>query len=114
MIEEVRVDLRDPKIGIMDARIVLKRFQNVLQLEHALPECIEELSGHASSVSAGTRIVHPVRGPGLVTMVVDDDPRDHPVHVLFDSGEEHHYTKQSACKLEVRAPSEQPTAAGAL
>jgi serine/threonine protein kinase len=54
--------------------------------------------GPSADMTVGTRIVHPVHGPGAVVKFDSKDPRGRPIHVLFDSGEIHHYTLESASK----------------
>ncbi len=46
--------------------------------------------------AVGTQVVHPLRGGGRVVKIDMDDPRDRPVHVVFDTGEVHHYSLGSA------------------
>ena len=50
---------------------------------------------------AGNHIVHPTRGHGVIVAVIAQDQRGKPYHIRFDSGEEHHYSFESAAKLRV-------------
>jgi serine/threonine protein kinase len=51
----------------------------------------------------GARLLHPVRGLGLLEQVDLDDPRGKPYWVKFDSGESHHYSASSVTKMKVVA-----------
>jgi hypothetical protein len=47
----------------------------------------------------GTRVVHPQRGPGVVSAIIEDDVK--PYYIDFDNGEAHHYSKTSARKFRL-------------
>ncbi len=44
LIDEVRVDLRDPKIGMLDPQIELYGYETMAQLERALPAHLDDLA----------------------------------------------------------------------
>ena len=52
LIDDVRADLRDPKIGILDPKIELHAFATMAQLERALPALLDTLAkGTGSAVT---------------------------------------------------------------
>jgi hypothetical protein len=50
----------------------------------------------------GMRIIHPVRGFGVLISIDRQDVRDKAYTVQFDDGQIHHYSQSSAAKLKVR------------
>ena len=65
------------------------------------------VSGRGSSTTrlehqlrVGLQVAHPVRGIGKIVDIDWDDDRDKPYVVLFDGGETHHYSEESATKLK--------------
>jgi hypothetical protein len=44
LIEEVRVDLRDPKIGMLNPQIKLYAYETMAELERALPAHLDDLA----------------------------------------------------------------------
>lgn len=50
-------------------------------------------------LTVGTRVSHPLRGPGVVSAIVEDDVK--PYYIDFDNGEAHHYSKVSARKFRL-------------
>jgi hypothetical protein len=44
LIDEVRADLRDPKIGMLDPQIELHGYETVAELERALPAHLDALA----------------------------------------------------------------------
>ena len=44
LIDEVRADLRDPKIGMLDPQIELYGYETMAQLERALPAHLDDLA----------------------------------------------------------------------
>ena len=48
------------------------------------------------------RIIHPVRGFGVLISIDRQDVRDKAYTVQFDDGQIHHYSQSSAAKLKVR------------
>jgi hypothetical protein len=52
LIDDVRADLRDPKIGILDPKIELYAFATLAELEGALPALLDALAkGMGSAVA---------------------------------------------------------------
>jgi hypothetical protein len=49
----------------------------------------------------GTRVMHPKRGLGTVGAPDSTNKRDKQILVIFDSGEKHRYSDESAKKLRV-------------
>jgi hypothetical protein len=60
----------------------------------------------------GTRVVHPLRGPGYVSQIDYTDSRNRPFVVDYDNGECHHYTAESVMKLAVQKDAPVPDAEG--
>ncbi len=52
LIDDVRADLRDPKIGILDPKIELYAFATMAELERALPALLDTLAKGTSSAAA--------------------------------------------------------------
>ena len=68
-------------------------------------EQVEEQSTPKADLVIFTRVVHPALGGGRVVKVDSKDPRGRPVHVMFDKGEFHQYTLESAvAKLNLLRP----------
>ena len=68
--------------------------------------------------TVGSRIVHPLRGPGVVVEVDSDDPRGRPYRIKFDNGQFHQYssfqlssknTLKRAAGTVVKAVKQNPT-----
>ena len=53
--------------------------------------------------SDGLRVVHPLRGPGVIYKIDWDDPRGKPCIVHYDNKERHHYNQHSLRKLHLEA-----------
>ena len=45
------------------------------------------------------RVHHPVHGDGVVAKILPHDKRNKPYNIVFDNGESHHYSMQSAAKF---------------
>jgi hypothetical protein len=52
----------------------------------------------SATLACGARVNHPLRGEGSIWKLDWDDPRGHTVQVLYDTGEIHHYTSESALR----------------
>ncbi len=124
LIKESSADLA--QLGVGDPRIELRAFDTVFQFaDSALTEVLVEICGdncepvpagllaelpRAGSMldpglrvqwAVGTRVAHPLRGHGRVVKIDWYDPQDRPIHVVFGTGELHHYSLLSAAaKLE--------------
>jgi hypothetical protein len=125
LIAETMADLT--QLGVRDPRVELLAFDTVYEfVDTALSDVMGEIygehwepipsgllaqlprssslcnslpqSGPRAEWAVGSRVVHAVRGAGRVLKVDFEDPQDHPVHVLFDDGEVHHYSLESAAK----------------
>lgn len=44
LIDEVRADLRDPKMGMLNPQIKLYAYETMAELEHALPAHLDDLA----------------------------------------------------------------------
>ena len=64
--------------------------------------CRSLVFSRSKGVAEGTRLVHPTRGPGVVTHF--DPTAQRPLTVRYDSGGVHQYTLASASKLKPAAP----------
>jgi hypothetical protein len=64
----------------------------------SLLRTLDEATRAIPPLAKGCRVSHPTNGLGVLTAVVQDDARGKPYHVLFDSGETHHYSVESASK----------------
>jgi hypothetical protein len=120
------------QLGVRDPTIELRAFDTVYDFaDTALTEVLGEIYGddcepipagliaelpRAGSMrepglrvpwAVGTRVAHPLRGGGRVLRIDVDDPQDCPIHVIFDTGEVHHYSLASAAaKLKQVRPTE--------
>jgi hypothetical protein len=52
LIDDVRADLRDPKIGILDPKIELYAYATMAELERALPALLDTLAKGTGSAAA--------------------------------------------------------------
>jgi hypothetical protein len=52
LIDDVRADLRDPKIGILDPKIELYAYATMAELERALPALLDTLARQTGSAAA--------------------------------------------------------------
>jgi hypothetical protein len=77
-----------------------------MNLEHSTSTMTARPPADAIDYCEGAiRVMHPIRGGGCVVKVDSKDPRGRPVHVMFDKGEFHQYTLESAvAKLNLLRP----------
>ena len=120
------------QLGVRDPTVELRAFDTVYDFaDTALNEVLGEIYGddcepipsgllaelpRAGAVqepglrvpwAVGTRVAHPLRGGGRVLNIDLNDPQDCHIHVIFDTGEVHHYSLASAAaKLEQVRPTE--------
>ena len=57
LIDEVRADLQDPKIGILDPNIQLHGYKTMAELERALPKLLATLATGSSGTDKGAALV---------------------------------------------------------
>jgi hypothetical protein len=51
LIDDVKADLRDPKIGILDPKIELYAYATMAELERSLPALLDTLARHTGSAA---------------------------------------------------------------
>jgi len=80
--------------------------KKTMNLEHSTSTMTARPPADAIDYCEGAiRVMHPIRGGGCVVKVDSKDPRGRPVHVMFDKGEFHQYTLESArAKLNLLRP----------
>ena len=67
----------------------------------AVEQYLQKYAEPVDRLVQGARVYHKQHSYGRIAAVVNDDRRDKPYHVTFDSGEQHCYSVQSAVKLIV-------------